>query len=108
MRSGVLPSSFLPWYVLTIHNTDDLFESALKNFPRLQIPADPGLWDKSQAHGEKLISAEKKLLKGASKPNIDAKSRINLIRAHNTLCDEIMLAADYDNFVISAVKLTTL
>jgi PHP domain len=77
-----LKSSFLLWYLLTIHETDDLFEFMMRNYNRLPVPADKKLLVELTDFGKVILEDEKQLLTQLSLKSTQEK-RLLLIDQHN-------------------------
>jgi hypothetical protein len=81
--AAFLKSSFLLWYLLTIYETNDLFDVVFRMAAALPIPKDPKLLDNLGIHTERLIAAETTLLKELNKERRDQSQRRKAVDKHN-------------------------
>jgi len=89
-----LKSSFLLWYLLTIHETEDVFEFLMRSFDRLPLPSDPKLLDVLGAYGEQIINAERKVLKDLANGKLDEAQREVMVVKHNDESSATLRQAD--------------
>jgi|ERR1035441_5560997 hypothetical protein len=89
-----LKSSFLLWYLVTIHETDDLFSFLLNEMDRLPIPSDPRLLSCLADICKQVIAAEEKILKELAKPKLSGEAREEIISHHNKSCNNLLRSAD--------------
>jgi hypothetical protein len=97
--AAFLKSSFILWYMLTIHEVDDLFDIVLEQLHRFPLPKDPAIFSTIGAHAERIIAAEKTLLKEFARDKLESTAREKVVNKHNRDADHSMRLVDRDVFL---------